>query len=94
MLARILTALLALILAGMLPLHGQNQPTSVDAVPIATDRPAVTNFTVVVPAGSLQVEIEHLNYPKMLTGRDQRDSMATAQAYCNICQEKCQPTRC
>jgi hypothetical protein len=56
MLARISTALLALILAGMLPLHGQNQPTSVDAVPIATDRPAVTNSSVVVPAGSLQGE--------------------------------------
>ena len=40
----------------MPPLHGQNQPTSVDAVPIATDRPAVTNFSVVVPTGSLQAE--------------------------------------
>ena len=42
--------------AGMLPLHGQNQPTSVDAVPIATDRPAVANSSVVVPPGSLQAE--------------------------------------
>jgi Putative MetA-pathway of phenol degradation len=56
MLARISTTLLAFILAGMLPLQGQNQPTSVDAVPIATDRPAVTNSSVVVPPGSLQAE--------------------------------------
>jgi hypothetical protein len=57
MLARIPTALLAFILAGMLPLHGQDQPPSVDAAePIATDRPAVTNSSVVVPTGSLQAE--------------------------------------
>jgi hypothetical protein len=38
-------------------LHGQDQPPSVDAAgPIATDRPAVTNSSVVVPAGSLQAE--------------------------------------
>jgi hypothetical protein len=41
----------------MLPLHGQNQPPSVDAAePIATDRPAVTNSSVVLPGGSLQAE--------------------------------------
>src|SRR5260370_22338803 len=56
MLDRISTSLLALILAGMLPLHGQKQLTSVNAVPIATDRPAVTNSSVVVPAGSLHAE--------------------------------------
>src|SRR5271155_4577268 len=58
MLARIPTVLLAFILASMVPLlRGQDQPPSVDATgPIATDRPAVTNSSVVVPAGSLQVE--------------------------------------
>lgn len=57
MLARISPVLLAFILGGMSPLHGQDQPPSVDAAgPIATDRPAVTNSSVVVPAGSLQVE--------------------------------------
>jgi hypothetical protein len=55
--ARISAALLALILAGMMPLHGQDQSPSVDATaPIATDRPAITNSSVVVPAGSFQVE--------------------------------------
>ncbi len=57
MIRRISTALPAFILAVMVPLHGQDQPPSVDAAgPIATDRPAVTNSSVVVPAGSLQVE--------------------------------------
>src|SRR5208337_27178 len=57
MLARIFTALLAFILTGTLPLHSQDQPASVDPTgPISTDRPAVTNSSVVVPAGSLQVE--------------------------------------
>jgi hypothetical protein len=56
-LARISPVLLAFILGGMAPLHGQDQSPSVDAGgPIATDRPAVTNSSVVVPAGSLQVE--------------------------------------
>jgi hypothetical protein len=57
MLARILTALLAFIVVGMPRLHGQDQPSSANAVgPIATDRPSVTNSSVVVPDGSLQVE--------------------------------------
>jgi Putative MetA-pathway of phenol degradation len=57
MLARISAALLAFILTGMMPLHGQDQSPSVGASgPIATDRPAVTNSSVVVPAGSFQVE--------------------------------------
>jgi hypothetical protein len=57
MLARISSALLAFVLAGALPSHGQNQPPSVDAAgPISTDGPAVTNSSVVVRAGTLQVE--------------------------------------
>jgi hypothetical protein len=57
MLTRISTALLAFILAGMVPLHGQDQTVSAAAPgPIATDRPAVTNSSVVVPAGSFQAE--------------------------------------
>ncbi|MGA2423692.1 MAG: transporter [Terriglobales bacterium] len=57
MLARIFTALLAFILTGTLPLHSQDQPASVDPTgPIATDRPAVTNSSIVVPRGSLQAE--------------------------------------
>jgi hypothetical protein len=57
MLTRISTALLAFILAGVMPLHGQDQPASSDAPgPIVTDRPAVTDSSVVVPAGSLQAE--------------------------------------
>ncbi len=57
MLVRISIPLLAFILAGVVPLHAQDQPPSVDtAEPIATDRPAVTNSSVVVPPGSLQVE--------------------------------------
>jgi hypothetical protein len=57
MLARISTALLAFILASMVPLQGQDQSASVgSAGPIATDRPAITDSSVVVPVGSLQVE--------------------------------------
>jgi len=40
-----------------MPLHAQDQSPSVgSAGPIATDRPAVTDSSVVVPDGSLQVE--------------------------------------
>ena len=57
MLARVSAVLLAFILPGVPRLHGQDQSPSVDVPgPIATDRPAVTNSSVVVPAGSLQVE--------------------------------------
>jgi hypothetical protein len=57
MLARISSVLPTFILGGIAPLHGQDQPPSTDALgPIATDRPAVTNSSVVVPAGSLKVE--------------------------------------
>jgi hypothetical protein len=54
---RILAALLAFSWAGLAPLHGQNQ-TANDNPPaaIATDRPTVTNSSIVVPAGSLQAE--------------------------------------
>jgi hypothetical protein len=56
MLARISTLLVS-ILSGMTQLHGQDQPRSADpGGPIATDRPAVANSSVVVPAGSLQLE--------------------------------------
>ncbi len=51
------TVILAFVLAGMSSLHAQDQSASVNTVgPIATDRPAVTNSSVVVPAGSLQME--------------------------------------
>jgi len=57
MLVRISTVLMAFILSGMPPLYGRDQPPSVDAAqPIATDRPAFTNSSVVVPTGSLQAE--------------------------------------
>jgi len=57
MLTRISTALLAFVLAGLAPLHGQGQTTSADTPgPIVTDRPTVTNSSVVVPSGSLQAE--------------------------------------
>jgi hypothetical protein len=49
--------LLIIIVAGVLPLQAQEQTPSADAPsPIATDRPAVTNSSVVVPAGSFQAE--------------------------------------
>jgi len=51
------TALMAFMLAGMVPLHGQNQPANPAAPgPINTDRPAVTNSSVVVPVGAFQAE--------------------------------------
>jgi hypothetical protein len=51
------TVVLALILAGIAPLHGQDQPASVpDVAPFATDRPSVANSSVVVPVGSIQLE--------------------------------------
>jgi len=54
---RISAALFVLILAGTAPLHGQTQTTSDNtAGPIVTDRPTVTNSSVVVPPGSLQAE--------------------------------------
>lgn len=57
MLARTSAALLALILIGLPALHGRDLPPGVDAAGmIATDRPAVTNSSVVVPVGSFQAE--------------------------------------
>jgi hypothetical protein len=54
---RVPIALLGLILAGIAPLYGQDQPATTGAsAPIATDRPTVTNSSVVVPSGSLQAE--------------------------------------
>jgi len=55
--ARTAIASLVIILAGVAPLRGQDQPPAVDAAgAIATDRPAVANSSVVVPAGSIQLE--------------------------------------
>ena len=59
MLARTPTALLTFIFifVGMLSLHAQEQPpAAASAEPITTDRPAVTNSSIVVPSGSIQVE--------------------------------------
>jgi hypothetical protein len=54
---RISFALLACVLAGAAPLKSQEPPaTGAAAVPIATDRPSVTDSNIVVPAGTLQVE--------------------------------------
>jgi len=51
----IFTAILAFILAALAPLHGQDQTASDNApVPIVTDRPTVTNSSIVVPSGSLE----------------------------------------
>ena len=42
---------------GLGPSHGQDPPASNSApAPIATDRPAATNSSIVVPVGSLQAE--------------------------------------
>ncbi len=57
MLRRISTALVVFLLVALAPLQGQDQPATTDtAAPIATDRPAVTNSSIVVPSGSLQAE--------------------------------------
>jgi len=54
---RISIVLLAYLLAGLAPLHGQDQPASApDSAPFATDRPSVANSSVVVPIGSIQLE--------------------------------------
>jgi hypothetical protein len=54
--ARIFTALLAVLFA-VAPLHAQDQNSGTNAPsPIATDRPAVADSSVVVPFGSVQVE--------------------------------------
>jgi outer membrane putative beta-barrel porin/alpha-amylase len=60
MLTRIAIACLALILCAFALLHAQDQPaapaTHDTSTSIATDRPAVTDSSVVVPAGSIQAE--------------------------------------
>jgi hypothetical protein len=57
MFTRISTALLAFTMAVIAPLHAQDQSAGPAAPsPIATDRPAVTNSSIVVPVGSLQFE--------------------------------------
>ena len=57
MLTRTSTTLLIFIFVGLTPIHGQEQPGSNNTpAPIATDRPAVTNSSIVVPVGSLQAE--------------------------------------
>jgi hypothetical protein len=57
MLGRTSILLLACILSGVSPLRAQGQPASAAAsTPIATDRPSVTDSSIVVPAGSIQAE--------------------------------------
>jgi Putative MetA-pathway of phenol degradation len=57
MLGRTSIVLLACILSGVSPLRAQGQPASSAAsTPIATDRPSVTDSSIVVPAGSIQAE--------------------------------------
>jgi hypothetical protein len=56
--ARTFTSLLVFVflVGGMISLHGQDQAPADAPAPISTDRPAITNSSVVVPAGSVQVE--------------------------------------
>src|SRR6202050_3173215 len=57
MFTRISTALLVFVSAGIAPLFGQDSSASPPPPsPIATDRPSVTNSSIVVPAGILQFE--------------------------------------
>jgi hypothetical protein len=57
MLTRISTMLLIFTFVGLRPIHGQDPSVSKSTpAPIATDRPTVTNSSIVVPAGSLQAE--------------------------------------
>jgi hypothetical protein len=57
MLTRISVGLLACALGSVPPLGAQDQPASAPApAPIATDRPSVTDSSIVVPVGSIQAE--------------------------------------
>ena len=56
MLIRISIAALAFLLVARAPLRGQNQTAGNNPPPIVTDRPTVTNSSIVVPSGSLQAE--------------------------------------
>ncbi len=56
-LIRVSIAVLAFLLVALVPLHAQDPPATTDIpAPIVTDRPTVTNSSVVVPSGSLQAE--------------------------------------
>src|SRR5580692_12124519 len=57
MFIRVFVVLLAVTLIAQAPVHGQDQPAAADTSPtIVTDRPSFTNSSIVVPAGSLQLE--------------------------------------
>jgi hypothetical protein len=56
-LTRISIALLAFVFVPLAPVQAQDQPAAADSVaPIATDRPSVTDSSIVVPFGSVQAE--------------------------------------
>jgi hypothetical protein len=57
MLTRISTTLLIFTFVGLRPIHGQDPSVSKGTpAPVATDRPTVTNSSIVVPVGSVQAE--------------------------------------
>ena len=56
MLTRISTMLLVFIFVGLRLIYGQEPPANNTPAPIATDRPSVTNSSIVVPVGSLSAE--------------------------------------
>jgi hypothetical protein len=57
MFIRVFVVLLRFPFLGLWPLLSQDQsPVSTPPVPIATDRPSFTNFSVVLASGSFQVE--------------------------------------
>jgi hypothetical protein len=57
MFIRVSVALLTLTFIALAPAQGQDQPATADTSPmIVTDRPSFTNSSIVVPAGSLQLE--------------------------------------
>ena len=56
MLTRISTTLLFFIFVGLRLLYGQEPTANNTPAPIATDRPSVTNSSIVVPVGSIQAE--------------------------------------
>ena len=55
-LTRISTTLLVFIFVGLRLLYGQEPTANNTPASIATDRPSVTNSSIVVPVGSLQAE--------------------------------------
>ena len=56
MLLRISIVLLAWVLTGSPSLRAQDQQPSAGAAPIVTDRPSVTDASIVIPVGSIQLE--------------------------------------